>query len=62
MKLINKQTFCYYFESELSYKLAPHDEQLAIHFQIDGNLIHKESEEAKRQLAAAIESKLSIKL
>lgn len=32
------------------YKLAPHVEQLAIHFQIDGNLIHKESEEAKRQL------------
>ena len=33
-----------------TYKLIPHVEQLAIHFQIDGNLIHKESEEAKRQL------------
>ena len=37
----------------MSYKLAPHVEQLAIHFQIDGNLIHKDSEEAKRQAAAA---------
>lgn len=33
-----------------TYKLIPHVEQLAIHFQIDGNLIHKESEEAKRQM------------
>jgi len=49
------QNIVRYSHKELSYKLAPHVEQLAIHFQIDGNLIHKESEEAKRQLAAAIE-------
>jgi hypothetical protein len=24
-------------------------DQLAVHFQLDGNLIHKDSEEAKRQ-------------
>ena len=27
-------------------------DQLAVHFQVEGNLIHKESEEAKRQLAS----------
>ena len=32
------------------YKLIPHVEQLAIHFQMDGNLIHVDSEEAKRQM------------
>ncbi len=26
-------------------------DQLAVHFQLDGNLIHKDSDEAKRQLA-----------
>ena len=36
---------------ERAYKPIPHVEQLAIHFQIDGNLIHVESEEAKRQLS-----------
>jgi len=47
------QNIVRYSHKELAYKLAPHVEQLAIHFQIDGNLIHKESEEAKRQLATA---------
>lgn len=47
------QNIVRYSHKELSYKLAPHVEQLAIHFQIDGNLIHKDSEEAKRQAAAA---------
>ncbi len=53
------QNIVRYSHKELAYKLAPHVEQLAIHFQIDGNLIHKESEEAKRQLATAsqVESK-----
>lgn len=37
-------------KQEKSYKLIPHVEQLAVHFQIDGNLIHKESEDAKRQM------------
>lgn len=46
------QNIVRYSHKELAYKLAPHVEQLAIHFQIDGNLIHKDSEEAKRQLAA----------
>ena len=45
------QNIVRYSHKELAYKLAPHVEQLAIHFQIDGNLIHKESEEAKRQTA-----------
>jgi len=45
------QNIVRYSHKELAYKLAPHVEQLAIHFQIDGNLIHKESEEAKRQIA-----------
>jgi dynein intermediate chain 1 len=35
---------------EKMYKLAPHVEQLAVHFQMDGNLILKDSEEAKRQM------------
>lgn len=30
--------------------MIPHVEQLAIHFQVDGNLIHKESDDAKRQI------------
>jgi dynein intermediate chain 1, axonemal len=34
-----------------AYKLIPHVEQLAIHFQMDGNLIPKDSDEAKRQAA-----------
>ena len=33
------------------YKPIPHIDQLAIHFQVDGTLIHKESDEAKRQLS-----------
>lgn len=35
---------------EKMYKLIPHVEQLAIHFQMDGNLIPIDSEEAKRQM------------
>ncbi len=35
---------------EKTYKPIPNIEQLAIHFQVDGNLMHKESEEAKRQM------------
>jgi len=46
LKLISK------WIKERSYKLTPHVEQLAIHFQMDGNLIHKDSEEAKRQLTS----------
>jgi dynein intermediate chain 1 len=33
------------------YKLIPQVDQLAVHFQLDGNLIHRESDEGKRQLA-----------
>lgn len=44
------QNIVRFSHKEKAYKLAPHVEQLAIHFQLDGNLIHKESEEAKRQL------------
>ncbi len=35
---------------EKTYKPIPNIEQLAIHFQVDGNLIQKDSEEAKRQM------------
>lgn len=28
-------------------------DQLAVHFSLDGNLLHKESDEARRQLARA---------
>ncbi len=42
-----------------TYKLIPHVEQLAIHFQIDGNLIHKESEEAKRQMSKGVTASTS---
>lgn len=53
------QNIVRYSHKELAYKLTPHVEQLAIHFQIDGNLIHKESEEAKRQLATASQVEVS---
>lgn len=36
---------------ERTYKLIPQVDQLAVHFQFDGNLIHKDSEEGKRQLS-----------
>lgn len=45
------QNIVRFSHKEHTYKLIPHVEQLAIHFQIDGNLIHKESEEAKRQMS-----------
>ncbi|CAF4589823.1 unnamed protein product [Rotaria sp. Silwood1] len=32
------------------FKLIPHVDQLAVHFQLDSNLIQKDSEEGKRQL------------
>ena len=32
------------------FKPIPQVDQLAVHFQLDGNLIHRDSEEAKRQL------------
>ena len=32
------------------FKPIPQVDQLAVHFQLDGNLIHRESEEGKRQL------------
>ena len=40
------------------FKVVPQVDQLAIHFQLDGNLIHKESEEARRQLALEAEGKI----
>lgn len=41
---------------EKTYKPIPHVEQIAIHFQMNGNLIHKESEEAKRQMTRKSDS------
>jgi len=37
---------------EQSYKQIPTVDQLAVHFSIDGNMLHKDSEEARRQLMA----------
>ena len=42
------------------YKPIPHIDQLAIHFQVDGTLIHKESDEAKRQIAKKGDVKIGI--
>eukprot|EP00794_Sanderia_malayensis_P009932 gene9931-10952_t len=36
---------------ELTYKQIPGVDQLAVHFSLDGNLLHKESDEARRQVA-----------
>ncbi|CAF1129899.1 unnamed protein product, partial [Didymodactylos carnosus] len=36
---------------ERMYKPIAQVDQLAVHYQLDGNLIHKDSEEAKRQMA-----------
>jgi len=36
---------------DLQYKQTSSVDQLAIHFALDGNLIHKDSDEARRQLA-----------
>ena len=33
------------------FKPIPQVDQLAVHFQLDGNLIHRDSDDAKRQLA-----------
>lgn len=33
------------------YKPIPHIDQLAIHFQLDGNLILRDSDEGRRQIA-----------
>ena len=44
------QNIVRYSYKEKCYKPIPHIEQLAVHFQIDGNLIPRESEEAKRQM------------
>ncbi|CAF0920781.1 unnamed protein product [Rotaria sordida] len=35
---------------ERMFKLIPHVDQLAVHFQLDSNLVHKDSEDGKRQL------------
>jgi len=35
---------------ELLFKQIPSIDQLAIHFSLDGNMIHKDSDEARRQL------------
>lgn len=41
-----------YNYKDQSYKQIPSVDQLAVHFSLDGNLLHKESDEARRQLAA----------
>ncbi|CAK8676508.1 dynein intermediate chain 2, ciliary-like [Clavelina lepadiformis] len=38
---------------ERSYKQTSHVEQIAIHFALDGNMLHKDSDEARRQRAKA---------
>ena len=39
------------FQQERQYKQISSVDQLAIHFALDGNMLHKESDEAKRQRA-----------
>jgi dynein intermediate chain 1 len=43
------QNIVRFSHKDKQYKLTPHVEQLAIHFQMDGNLIPKDSEEARKQ-------------
>lgn len=45
------QNIVRYSFKERQYKPVSTVDQLAIHFHMEGNLIHKESDEAKRQLA-----------
>ena len=43
------QNIVRFSHKDRAYKLTPHVEQVAIHFQMDGNLIPKDSEEGKKQ-------------
>ena len=43
----------YVVQQESQYKPLTNIDQLAIHFSLDGNMIHVDSDEAKRQLAHA---------
>lgn len=45
------QNIVRYSFKERQYKQTSHVDQLAIHFALDGNMLHKESDEAKRQMA-----------
>lgn len=47
------------FLQEGTFKQTSHVDQLAIHFSLEGNMIHKDSDEARRQKAkyGASESK-----
>ena len=38
-------------QQEGCFKQTSHVDQLAIHFSLDGNMIHKDSDEARRQKA-----------
>ena len=42
---------CYVFTQERSYKPISSVDQLAVHFVLEGNLLHKDSDEARRQRA-----------
>ena len=43
------------------FKPVPQIDQLAVHFQLDGNLIHKDSDEGKRQLARDNEGRRTLR-
>ncbi|KAK3096843.1 hypothetical protein FSP39_003888 [Pinctada imbricata] len=45
------QNIVRYSFKERQYKQTSHVDQLAIHFTLDGNMLHKDSDEAKRQRA-----------
>lgn len=45
------QNIVRYSFKERQYKQTSHVDQLAIHFALDGNMLHKDSDEAKRQMA-----------
>jgi len=36
---------------EMCYKPIPQVDQLAVHFSVEGNLLHKDSDEGRRQMA-----------
>merc|ERR1711963_751881 len=45
------QNIVRYSFKERQYKQIPSVDQLAIHFSLDGNMLHKDSDEARRQMA-----------
>ena len=51
--ILDQYTFGHVFQERV-FKQQPHVDQLAIHFAMDGNMLHKESDEARRQMTRGI--------